>query len=195
MNDILGNWKRTHYCGELRSEHIGQEVCLMGWAHRRRDHGGLIFIDLRDRTGLAQLALDPDRDLEAHTKAERVRNEFVVAVRGKVSPRPDGTVNPKMPTGEVEIEISELRILNEAKTPPFMLNDFNEVAENVRLKYRYLDLRRESIQSNLIMRHKVAQTVRNYLTDNHFLEIETPVLTKKHPGGTRLSGSEPGSSG
>lgn len=185
MNDILGNWKRTHYCGELRSEHIGQEVCLMGWAHRRRDHGGLIFIDLRDRTGLAQLALDPDRDLEAHTKAERVRNEFVVAVRGKVSPRPDGTVNPKMPTGEVEIEISELRILNEAKTPPFMLNDFNEVAENVRLKYRYLDLRRESIQSNLIMRHKVAQTVRNYLTDNHFLEIETPVLTKSTPEGAR----------
>ncbi len=185
MNDILGNWKRTHYCGELRTEHIGQEVCLMGWAHRRRDHGGLIFIDLRDRTGLAQLALDPDRDLEAHTKAERVRNEFVVAVRGKVSPRPDGTVNAKMPTGEVEIEISELRILNEAKTPPFMLNDFNEVAENVRLKYRYLDLRRESIQSNLIMRHKVAQTVRNYLTDNHFLEIETPVLTKSTPEGAR----------
>jgi len=185
VNDILGNWKRTHYCGELRTEHIGQEVCLMGWAHRRRDHGGLIFIDLRDRTGLAQLALDPDRDLEAHTKAERVRNEFVVAVRGKVSPRPDGTVNAKMPTGEVEIEISELRILNEAKTPPFMLNDFNEVAENVRLKYRYLDLRRESIQSNLIMRHKVAQTVRNYLTDNHFLEIETPVLTKSTPEGAR----------
>ena len=185
MNDILGNWKRTHYCGELRSEHIGQEVCLMGWAHRRRDHGGLIFIDLRDRTGIAQLALDPDRDLQAHTKAEGVRNEYVVAAFGKVSPRPDGTINPKMPTGEVEIEISELRILNDAKTPPFMLNDFTDVAENLRLKYRYLDLRRESIQKNLIMRHKVAQTVRNYLTDNRFLEIETPVLTKSTPEGAR----------
>lgn len=185
MNDILGNWKRTHYCGELRSEHIGQEVCLMGWAHRRRDHGGLIFIDLRDRTGIAQLALDPDRDPAAHAKAEDVRNEFVVAAFGKVSPRPDGTVNPKMPTGEVEIEISELRILNDAKTPPFMLNEFTEVAENLRLKHRYLDLRRESIQKNLIMRHKVAQTVRNYLTDNLFLEIETPVLTKSTPEGAR----------
>jgi aspartyl-tRNA synthetase len=185
VNDILGNWKRTHYCGDLRSEHIGQEVCLMGWAHRRRDHGGLIFIDLRDRTGIAQLALDPDRDSAAHNKAEGVRNEFVVAAIGKVSPRPEGTINPKMPTGEVEIEISELRILNEAKTPPFMLNDFTDVAENLRLKYRYLDLRRESIQRNLIMRHKVAQTVRNYLTDNHFLEIETPVLTKSTPEGAR----------
>jgi aspartyl-tRNA synthetase len=185
VNDILGNWKRTHYCGELRSEHVGQEVCLMGWAHRRRDHGGLIFIDLRDRTGIAQLALDPDRDPQAHAKAENVRNEFVIAVVGKVSSRPEGTVNAKMPTGEVEIEISELRILNESKTPPFMLNDFTDVAENLRLKYRYLDLRRESIQRNLIMRHKVAQTVRNYLTDNNFLEIETPVLTKSTPEGAR----------
>ncbi len=185
MNDMLGNWKRTHYCGELRSEHIGQEVCLMGWAHRRRDHGGLIFIDLRDRTGIAQLALDPDRDLQAHTKAEAVRNEFVIAVLGKVSRRPEGTINTKMLTGEVEIEISELRILNEAKTPPFMLNDFTDVAENVRLKYRYLDLRRESIQRNLIMRHKVAQTVRGYLSANNFLEIETPVLTKSTPEGAR----------
>jgi len=185
VNDMLGNWKRTHYCGELRSEHIGQEVCLMGWAHRRRDHGGLIFIDLRDRTGIAQLALDPDRDLQAHTKAEAVRNEFVIAVLGKVSRRPEGTINTKMLTGEVEIEISELRILNEAKTPPFMLNDFTDVAENVRLKYRYLDLRRESIQRNLIMRHKVAQTVRGYLSANNFLEIETPVLTKSTPEGAR----------
>ncbi len=185
MNDILGNWKRTHYCGELRSEHIGQEVCVMGWAHRRRDHGGLIFIDLRDRTGIVQLALDPDRDPQAHAKAEDVRNEFVIAALGKVSPRPDGTINPKMPTGEVEIEIRELRILNEAKTPPFMLNEFTEVAENLRLKYRYLDLRRESIQKNLMMRHKVAQTVRNYLTENRFLEIETPVLTKSTPEGAR----------
>ena len=185
MSDILGDWKRTHYCGELRKEDIGKEVCIMGWVHRRRDHGGLIFIDLRDRTGIGQLALDPDRDPEAHTKAEAVRNEFVVAAIGKVSPRPEGTVNPKMATGEVEVEISEIRILNPAKTPPFMLDEFTEVAENLRLKYRYLDLRREGIQQNQIMRHKVAQTVRNYLTEKDFLEIETPMLTKSTPEGAR----------
>ena len=185
MSDILGDWKRTHYCGDLRKEDIGKEVCMMGWVHRRRDHGGLIFIDLRDRTGIGQLALDPDRDPEAHAKAEAVRNEFVVAAFGKVSPRPEGTVNPKMATGEVEVEISEIRILNPAKTPPFMLDEFSEVAENLRLKYRYLDLRRVGIQQNLIMRHKVAQTVRNYLTEKDFLEIETPMLTKSTPEGAR----------
>jgi len=185
VSDILGDWKRTHYCGELRAEHIGQEVCLMGWVHRRRDHGGLIFIDLRDRTGIGQLALDPDRDPEAHGKAEAVRNEFVIAAKGKVSPRPEGTVNTTMITGEVEVEISELRILNPAKTPPFMLDEYTEVAESLRLKYRYLDLRRDTIQQNLIMRHQVAQTVRNYLTDNNFLEIETPILTKSTPEGAR----------
>jgi len=185
LSDILGDWKRTHFCGELRKEDIGKEVCLMGWVHRRRDHGGLIFIDLRDRTGIGQLALDPDRDPEAHLKAESVRNEFVIAAIGKVSPRPEGTVNPKMPTGEVEVEISELRILNVAKTPPFMLDEFTEVAENLRLKHRYLDLRREAIQKNLIMRHQVAQTVRNYLSNNGFLEIETPMLTKSTPEGAR----------
>ena len=185
MSDILGDWKRTHYCGDLRKEDIGKEVCIMGWVHRRRDHGGLIFIDLRDRTGIGQLALDPDRDPEAHAKAEAVRNEFVVAAFGKVSPRPEGTVNPKMATGEVEVEISEIRILNPAKTPPFMLDEFSEVAENLRLKYRYLDLRRVGIQQNLIMRHKVAQTVRNYLTEKDFLEIETPMLTKSTPEGAR----------
>jgi aspartyl-tRNA synthetase len=185
LNDILGDWKRTHLCGELRKEHIGQQVCLMGWVHRRRDHGGLIFIDLRDRSGIGQLALDPDRDPEAHAKADKVRNEFVIAAIGTVSPRPEGTVNPKMATGEVEVEISELRILNPAKTPPFMLDEFTEVAENLRLKYRYLDLRREAIQKNLIMRHQVAQTVRNYLSAHGFLEIETPMLTKSTPEGAR----------
>jgi aspartyl-tRNA synthetase len=185
LSDILGDWKRTHFCGELRKEHIGQQVCLMGWVHRRRDHGGLIFIDLRDRTGISQLALDPDRDPGAHAKGEAIRNEFVIAAVGKVSPRPAGTVNPKMPTGEVEIEISELRILNVAKTPPFMLDEFTDVAENLRLKYRYLDLRREAIQKNLILRHQVAQTVRSYLTENGFLEIETPMLTKSTPEGAR----------
>jgi aspartyl-tRNA synthetase len=169
----------------LRKEDIGKQVCLMGWVHRRRDHGGLIFIDLRDRTGIGQLALDPDRDPEAHAKAEAVRNEFVVAAIGTVSPRPEGTVNPKMKTGEVEVEVNELRILSVAKTPPFMLDEYTEVAENLRLKYRYLDLRRDTIQQNIIMRHEVAQTTRNYLTEQGFLEIETPMLTKSTPEGAR----------
>jgi aspartyl-tRNA synthetase len=185
LNDILGDWKRSIYCGDLRKNHIGQQVCLMGWVHRRRDHGGLIFIDLRDRTGIAQLALDPDRDPEAHSKAENVRNEFVIAAVGTVSPRPSGTVNQKMATGEVEVEINELRILSTAQTPPFMLDEFTEVAENLRLKHRYLDLRREGIQKNLILRHKVAQTVRNYLSNHNSLEIETPFLTKSTPEGAR----------
>ena len=185
MSEILGDWKRSHYCGDLSKQDIGREVCLMGWVHRRRDHGGLIFIDLRDRTGIAQLALDPDRDPQSHAKAEAVRNEFVVAAIGTVSPRPEGTVNPKMKTGEVEIEVSELRILNVAKTPPFMLDEYTEVAENLRLKYRYLDLRRDSIQQNIMMRHQVAQTTRKYLSDHGFLEIETPMLTKSTPEGAR----------
>ena len=185
MSEILGDWKRSHYCGDLRKQDIGRNVCLMGWVHRRRDHGGLIFIDLRDRTGIAQLALDPDRDPQSHAKAEAIRNEFVVAAIGTVSPRPEGTVNPKMKTGEVEIEVSELRILNVAKTPPFMLDEYTEVAENLRLKYRYLDLRRDSIQQNIMMRHQVAQTTRKYLSDHGFLEIETPMLTKSTPEGAR----------
>lgn len=185
MNDALGNWKRTHYCGELTSADIGQEVCLMGWVQRRRDHGGLIFIDLRDREGIAQLALDPDRDPEAHAKADKVRNEFVVAVKGTISPRPEGTINPKMKTGEVEMEVSELKILNSSKTPPFMLDEHVDVAENIRLKHRYLDLRRPALQKNMILRHQVTKTVRNYLDEQRFLEIETPVLNKSTPEGAR----------
>lgn len=185
MNDKLGSWKRSHRCGELTAEQIGQDVCVMGWVQRRRDHGGLIFIDLRDREGIVQLALDPDRDLASHKKAEQVRNEFVIAARGKVSPRPEGTVNPKMKTGEVEIEITEMLILNRSETPPFMIDEFTEVAENIRLKYRYLDLRRPALQKNLLMRHQVAKTVRNYLDGQGFIEIETPVLTKSTPEGAR----------
>ncbi|MEZ4598708.1 MAG: aspartate--tRNA ligase [Syntrophotaleaceae bacterium] len=185
MNDTLGDWKRTHFCGNISSADIGSEVCLMGWVQRRRDHGGLIFIDLRDREGIAQLALDPDRDPQAHGKAESVRNEYVLAVKGIVSHRPEGTVNPKMKTGEVEVEVSELRILNVAQTPPFMIDEYTEVAENIRLKYRYLDLRRTTLQQNLILRHGIARTVRKYLDEKGFLEIETPVLTKSTPEGAR----------
>ena len=185
MNDKLGDWKRSHYCGGISAADIGQEVCLMGWVQRRRDHGGLIFIDLRDRDGIAQLALDPDRDPVAHGKAEQVRNEFVIAARGVVSPRPEGTVNPKMKTGEVEVEVRELRILNSAQTPPFMIDEFADVAENIRLKHRYLDLRRPTLQRNLLLRHQVSKTVRSYLDDQGFVEIETPVLTKSTPEGAR----------
>ncbi len=185
MNDKLGDWKRTHRCGELTAELIGQDVCVMGWVQRRRDHGGLIFIDLRDREGIVQLALDPDRDAESHKKAEQIRNEFVIAARGKVSARPEGTINPKMKTGEVEIEINELLILNSSETPPFMLDEYTEVAENIRLKYRFLDLRRSALQNNLMMRHLVAKTVRNYLDNEGFIEVETPVLTKSTPEGAR----------
>jgi len=185
LNDVLGDWKRSHYCGQVTAAEIGKEVCLMGWVQRRRDHGGLIFIDLRDREGIVQLALDPDRDPEAHGKADKVRNEYVVAVRGKVSPRPEGTVNPKMKTGEVEVEVSDLRVLNTAKTPPFMLDEYSEVAENIRLKHRYLDLRRPAVQNNLMLRYQVTRTVRRYLDSHGFLDIETPVLTKSTPEGAR----------
>jgi aspartyl-tRNA synthetase len=185
LNDILGDWKRSHYCGDISAADIGQEVFLMGWVQRRRDHGGLIFIDLRDREGIAQLALDPDRDPDAHGKAEQVRNEFVIAARGVVSRRPEGTVNSKMKTGEVEVEVRELRILNSAQTPPFMIDEFSEVAENIRLKHRYLDLRRGPLQRNLLLRHQVSKTVRRYLDDAGFVEIETPVLTKSTPEGAR----------
>ncbi len=185
MNDILGDWKRSHYCGHVSAADIGKDVCLMGWVQRRRDHGGLIFIDLRDREGIVQLALDPDRDPDAHAKADRVRSEYVLAIKGTVSARPQGTVNPKMKTGEVEVEVHELRILNTAQTPPFMIDEYSEVAENIRLKHRYLDLRRPAIQSNLMLRHRVARTVRTYLDGKGFLEIETPVLTKSTPEGAR----------
>ena len=157
----------------------------MGWVQRRRDHGGLIFIDLRDREGIVQLALDPERDPEAHGVAEDVRNEYVIAARGTVSPRPEGTVNPNMRTGEVEIEIHQLVVLNKAKTTPFMIDDSTDVAETLRLKYRYLDLRRPALQKKILLRHQIVQAVREYLNSKNFLDIETPILTKSTPEGAR----------
>lgn len=157
----------------------------MGWAMRRRDHGGLIFVDLRDREGLAQVVFDPEASKDAHLKAEQIRNEYVLAVKGKVIPRPEGTVNPNMKTGEVEVRVTECRLLNPSKPLPFTLDDYVDVAENLRLKYRYLDMRRPAIQENLILRSKVAQVTRQYLTENGFLEIETPFLTKSTPEGAR----------
>lgn len=183
--DRLDGWKRTHYCGELRAQHIGQEVLLMGWALRRRDHGGLIFIDLRDREGIAQIVFDPEINGAVHAIAETVRSEFVLAVRGTVIPRPTGTVNPAMKTGEVEIQVLECKLLNRSKPLPFMLDEFSEVNENIRLKYRYLDLRRPQLQNNLILRSRVSQITRSYLTEQGFLELETPFLTKSTPEGAR----------
>ncbi|MBU5612914.1 aspartate--tRNA ligase [Geomonas azotofigens] len=185
MIDFLGDWKRTSYCGELRAEHIGQDVVLMGWVAKRRDHGGLIFVDLRDRDGVAQVVFDPERNAEAHAKAETARNEFVLAIKGTVAARPEGTVNPKMKTGEVEVLVKECKLLNPSKALPFTLDGFVDVNENIRLKYRYLDLRTGQLQQNLILRSKVAQLTRSYLTDNGFLELETPFLTKSTPEGAR----------
>jgi aspartyl-tRNA synthetase len=183
--DFLGDWKRTHYCGDLSAADIGSEVILMGWALRRRDHGGLIFIDLRDREGIAQIVFDPEVNQSGHEVAESVRSEFVLAVKGKVIPRPEGTVNPNMKTGEVEIQVVECKLLNRSKPLPFMLDEHSDINENIRLKYRYLDLRRPQLQYNLILRSKVAQLTRSYLTDNGFIELETPFLTKSTPEGAR----------
>ncbi|MRR53075.1 MAG: aspartate--tRNA ligase [Deltaproteobacteria bacterium] len=185
MIDFLGDWKRTSYCGMLTAADIGKEVVLMGWAMRRRDHGGLIFVDLRDREGLAQIVFDPEVQADAHRKAEAVRNEYVLAVKGKVAPRPEGTVNPTLKTGEVEILVSECKILNRSKALPFTLDEHVEVAENIRLKYRYLDLRRPALQKNLLLRSQVTEITREYLSRNGFVEVETPYLSKSTPEGAR----------
>ncbi|QDC45048.1 aspartate--tRNA ligase [Methylophilus medardicus] len=174
---------RTHYCGHLNREHIGQTVTLCGWAHRRRDHGGVIFIDLRDREGLAQIVIDPDTK-DAFAVAETVRNEFVLRVVCKVRARPEGTVNSNLPTGEVEMLATEIEVLNASLTPPFMLDDDN-LTETVRLEHRYIDLRRPAMQKNLMLRYKVAKNLRDYLDDNGFIEIETPMLTRSTPEGAR----------
>jgi len=174
---------RTHYCGQLNREHIGQTVTLCGWAHRRRDHGGVIFIDLRDREGMAQIVIDPDTK-EAFSIAESVRNEFVLKIVCKVRARPEGTVNANIPTGEVEMLASEIEILNASLTPPFMLDDEN-LTETVRLQHRYIDLRRPAMQKNLMLRYRVAKTLRDYLDTNGFIEVETPMLTRSTPEGAR----------
>lgn len=174
---------RTHYCGHLNREHIGQTVTLCGWAHRRRDHGGVIFIDLRDREGLAQIVIDPDTK-EAFAIAETVRNEFVLRVVCKVRARPEGTVNTNLPTGEVEMLATEIEVLNASLTPPFMLDD-DTLTETVRLEHRYIDLRRPAMQKNLMLRYKVAKNLRDYLDENGFIEVETPMLTRSTPEGAR----------
>jgi len=183
--DFLGTLQRTHTLGELRASHAGQRIIVMGWVNRRRDHGNLIFLDLRDRTGITQVVLDKDVTAAGHAKAEHVRPEFVVAAIGTLRLRGADAVNPKMPTGEVEVAVEELLVLNDAKVPPFSPAEEAIGNEEVRLKYRYLDLRRPEMQANFKMRHQVALAIRNYLAGKGFLEIETPFLTRSTPEGAR----------
>ena len=174
---------RTHYCGELNRSHIDQQVTLCGWAHRRRDHGGVIFIDLRDNKGLAQIVIDPDT-AEAFKIAESIRNEYVLKITCKVRMRPEGTVNKNLPTGEVEMLASEVEILNASLTPPFMLDD-DSITESIRLENRFVDLRREQMQKNMRLRYDISKNIRNYLDKENFIEIETPILTRSTPEGAR----------
>ncbi len=183
--ESMGTLRRTHHCNVLGKNNVGEEVILMGWVLRRRDHGGVIFIDLRDRRGITQVVFNPEVNPEVHTKAHQIRSEWVLAVRGKVEARPGDMANPKLTTGEIEVLVDELRILNKSETPPFPLDEEADVSDNIRLQYRYLDLRRPEMGANLIMRHKAVQAIRNYLNENDFLDIETPMLTRSTPEGAR----------
>lgn len=181
----MGFWKKSNSCGELRKNDTGKEVILMGWAQCRRDHGSLIFIDLRDREGISQIVFDPKDSAEAHKKARLIKNEYVLAVKGKVVSRLAGYKNPNMPTGEIEIKAEQVKILNISNALPFNINDKIEINDNLRLKYRYLDLRQQKMQKNLRLRHQVSMEIRNYLNSKNFLDIETPFLTKSTPEGAR----------
>ncbi len=176
---------KTHTCGELRAEHVGKEVTLAGWVHRRRDHGGVTFIDLRDRFGLVQVVADEATHPEAHRALEAARNEWVLQVKGKVRRRPAGSENPNLPTGDIEVEVFQVQVLNPAKPTPFTINKDDGVDEHIRLKYRYLDLRRETMRRNIELRHRVVKFIRDYLDRHGFLEIETPILFKSTPEGAR----------
>ena len=177
--------QKTISCGDVRTEHVGKSVTLAGWVHRRRDHGSLIFIDLRDRQGLVQVVFNPDSAPDAHATAEELRNEWVVQVTGEVARRPKDTENPNLATGEVEVVAEHLVVLNESKTPPFYVNEESEVDELLRMKYRYLDLRRAGMRDTLITRHRVVKFIRDFLEQREFLEIETPILIKSTPEGAR----------
>jgi aspartyl-tRNA synthetase len=181
----LGDWRRSHYCGEVRAEHAGQPMTLLGWVDGRRDHGGLVFVDLRDRTGIVQVVFDPMRGPEAFAVAEHLRNEAVLAVRGTLTKRTPETVNPNLGTGEVELVATEARLLNLARPLPFSLDTAAEVAEATRLKYRYLDLRRPEAQARFLFRHRLAKAIRDYLDREGFVELETPFLTRSTPEGAR----------
>ena len=183
--DSLGDWKRTHDCGSLRVEDAGGDALLMGWVNGRRDLGNLIFIDLRDRGGITQIVFDPQENKDIHEKAHVLRNEWVIAVRGKVSPRLEGQENPNMPTGDIEVAVRELKILNRTEVPPFQVDGGVDASESLRLKYRYLELRRNRVFNNFKRRHLIASCIRKYLDENGFIEVETPFLTKSTPEGAR----------
>ena len=176
---------RSHRCGDLRSEHIGSEVTLCGWVHTRRDHGGVTFIDLRDTAGLMQVVFDTGISPAAHEAAQSLRNEYCIKVRGEVRARPEGTVNERLPTGEVEVAAGAIEVLSEAETPPFQIDEYSEVDESLRLKYRFLDLRRENLAANLRLRHEIVAAIRRFFDREGFVEIETPMLTRSTPEGAR----------
>ena len=185
MSDKLGNMRRTHTCCELGAGDVGAEVVLMGWVQRRRDHGGVIFVDLRDREGLTQVVFNPEVSPKVHEKAHVLRSEYVIGIRGKVEKRLEGMTNPKLKTGEIEVFVTALKIFNAAETPPFMIEDSVDVSENIRLQFRHIDLRRTLFQKNIINRHKASTSVRQYLNSRRFIDIETPVLTRSTPEGAR----------
>ncbi len=183
--DALGDWKRTHDCGSLGSGEVGQDVLLMGWVNGRRDLGNLIFIDLRDREGMTQIVFDPQVNKESHARAHVLRNEWVLAVKGKAAPRLEGQENPDLPTGAIEVKVEDLKILNRTETPPYQVDGMVDASETLRLKYRYLELRRQRIFQNFYKRHLIASCIRAYLNRNGFIEVETPFLAKSTPEGAR----------
>jgi len=176
---------RDKYCGEVNEQDIGATLNIAGWANKWRDHGGVIFIDIRDRSGIVQVVFNPEINADIHALAHRVRSEYVIQVAGEVRKRPEGTANPSIPTGQIELIAKELKILNECKPLPFMIEDETDASESLRYRHRYLDLRRPVIQKNLIIRHKAVKGIRAYLDSQGFLEIETPMLTKSTPEGAR----------
>ena len=181
----LGDWRRDTNCGVPRLEHVGREFTAMGWVATRRDHGGIVFIDLRDRTGILQVVFDPDDSPDAHRRAHGLRSEWVIAVRGRIAARPAETVNPDLPTGQVELRVQELRVLGSSRALPFALDDDDQTNESVRLKHRYLDLRRPRLTHNLLSRHRATSAVRRYLDEQGFVDLETPILTRSTPEGAR----------
>lgn len=183
--DFLGTMRRTHHNNNLNLANVGETVTLMGWVLRRRDHGGVIFIDLRDREGLTQVVFNPEVNPEVHAKAHSLRSEWVIAVQGRVEPRPGDMANPKLATGEIEVLVDSLNILNTSETPPFPLDEETEVSDNLRLQYRYLDLRKPDMTANLMIRHQAVQSIRDYLNEKGFIDVETPMLTKSTPEGAR----------
>ena len=185
LTDHLGDMRRTNHCRELTAADIGKEVVLMGWVQRRRDHGGVIFVDLRDREGLTQVVFDPKVSQPVHEKAHVLRSEYVIGIRGKVEKRLEGMTNPKLYTGEIEVFATELNVFNAAETPPFMIEDNVDVSENIRLQHRHIDLRRPQLQKNIMRRHQTGASIRAYLNENGFLDIETPFLTRSTPEGAR----------